>query len=275
MMHELLQQNEITETPSGNAVVKLAHLTEVAALMAGHHRLFIEQSDELPNQVVGDYYILSRNRFNRWMKDLQDLQSGVEVRDPQKLMELASSRSAARSLAEQIMVNEMLARIWTMMLVARDRLHGLDRVRPLAHNVFLGHLSIRHKSLHVCLTDESMTAADTNAIDKLRSSTERWTDLLCCQLMDDFDLWQYAFDKDRALEFLRDREEQRSLSHSSQAWVLILAGMRHSFPDTDGLAAPIHHDDRALARLMISSFPKQAPEMAFWMGNKMQQVRTW
>ena len=253
--------------------MKLAYLTEVAAIMAAHHRLFIDQPQEVSVAAIGDYYILSRNRFNRWMRDLTDLENGLAIREPLHLIGLTSSLPAARSLAEQIMINEMVARIWTILLVARDSKNGTDRTHAVAHNVFLGHLSVRHKALSVCLTDKKMSPKDIIAVDKLRAATERWTDMLCCHLMDEFDLWGYAFDKDRAKEFLCDRANQRSLNHQSQAWVLILAGMRHCFPDTEGLAAPIHEDDRSLARLMLTSFPENSPEMSFWLSSKLRQAR--
>ena len=254
--------------------MKLAYLTEVAALMAAHHQLFIEQSEEIPNQTIGDYYIRSRNRFNRWMRDLGDLENGLEVRDPLHLIGMVSPRPATRSLAEQILVNEMVARIWTILLIARDLEHGVDRVRPVAHNVFLGHLSIRHKAISACLNDHRMSSQDVITVDRIRTSTERWTDMLCCQIMSRFDLWQYAFDGDRARQFFLDRTDQQSVTHHSQAWVLILAGMRHSFPDTEGLGAAIHEDDRAITRLILSSFPEHSPEMAFWMSSKLRKART-
>ncbi|MBL8818407.1 MAG: hypothetical protein JNL58_20435 [Planctomyces sp.] len=253
--------------------MKLAYLTEVAALMAAHSELFLDQSQELPNQTIGDYYILSRNRFNRWMRDLTDLENGLSIRDPLHLVGLMPHRSATRCLTEQILINEMVARIWTTLVVARDKAHNSDRTVPVAHNIFLGHLSVRHKALSSCLADDRMSPQDLISIDKLRASTERWSDLLCCHLMDRFGLWHYAFDEERAKEYLRDRADQRSLSQNSQSWVLILAGMRHSFPDNDGLAATIHEDDRAITRLMLSSFPEDTPEMAFWMGNRMRQAR--
>lgn len=253
--------------------MKLAYLTEIAALMSAHGRLFIEQSDELSTETIGDYYILSRNRFNRWMKDLSDLEKGLSIRDPLHLIGLMPSRPATRTVTEQILINEMVARVWTILMMARDKYQGVDRIRPLAHNVFLGHLSVRHKALSVVLTDDRLQQGDLTAIDKLRRSTERWTDMLCCPLMHEFDLWQYAFHEDVARELLNDRADQQSLDHRSRAWVLILAGMRHSFQDKDGLAAPIHDDDRRLIRLMLNSFPEDSPEMTFWMRSRVREAR--
>lgn len=253
--------------------MKLTHLTEIAALMAAHSRLFIEQCDELSTETIGDYYILSRNRFNRWMKDLSDLENGLNIRDPLHLIGMMPSRPAARTITEQILINEMVARIWTILMLARDKYHGTDRIRPLAHNVFLGHLSVRHKALSVVLKDDRMQSDDMTSIDKLRRSTERWTDMLCCPLMNEFELWQYAFHEEVARELLNDRMDQQSLDHRSRAWVLILAGMRHSFPDQEGLSAPIHDDDRRLVRLMLNSFPENSPEMTFWMRSRVREAR--
>ena len=62
--------------------MKLAYLVEVTALISAHSRLLIERPDELSNTLLGDYYVHSRNRFNRWMRDLNDLENGVTIRDP-------------------------------------------------------------------------------------------------------------------------------------------------------------------------------------------------
>jgi len=254
--------------------VKLAYLTEVAALMAAHGQLFIEQSGEVSTETVGDYYILSRNRFNRWMRDLTDLEHGVSASDPLHMVGLATNRPGTRAIAEQILINEMVARIWTVLLLARDANNNIDRIRPVARNVYLGHLAVRHKALGVVLADGRMQPNDLLAIDHLRKSTERWTDLLCCPFMGQFNLWDFAFDKARAQEFLRDRVDQSGLSHRSRTWVLVLAGLRHSFPDSQALGVPIHADDRRLVRLMLNSFPDDAPEMVFWMSSKVREAKS-
>lgn len=253
--------------------MKLSYLTEIAALLAAHASLFIEQEGEVPAEVIGDYYILSRNRFNRWMKDLTDLERGLEVQDPLQLLGLMPAQPAVRSVAEQVLINEMVARVWTILLMARDRYNGVDRIHPVAHNVFLGHLSVRHKALSVVLGDSRLEPQDVTCIDKLRRATERWTDLLCCSVMNQYDLWQYAFHEDVAREFLRDRQEQDSLHYRSRTWVLILAGMRHAFADRSAVSSPAHDDDRKLVRVMLNSFPEKAPEMTFWMSSRVRAAK--
>lgn len=246
--------------------MKLAYLTEVAALISAHCHLLIEQPEPLPNSVLGDFYIQSRNRFNRWLRDLNDLEHGVTIRDPLHLIGLNPVRPPVQSITEQILINDMLNRAWTVVVVGADRYREEDRVETLVKNVHRGHLTIRHKALNLCLNDESLTPAQVIHVNHLRSSAERWSDMLCSMLMGRFDLWEYAYDQTRAREFYEDRFNQETLKPQSQVWTLILAGLRNSFPEDGSLGAPLHEDDRRIARAMLDSFPTSAGNMAIWTG---------
>ncbi|MCA9051858.1 MAG: hypothetical protein KDA89_24135, partial [Planctomycetaceae bacterium] len=137
--------------------MKLAYLTEVTALVAAHARMLIEQPAEISTIQLGDYYVYSRNRFNRWMRDLNDMERGVEIRDPLHLFGLSPRNPPVQSLTEQILVNDLLNRVWTVILVASDRHRRDERIEPLAVNVYRSHVSVRRKTLQVCMTDISMT----------------------------------------------------------------------------------------------------------------------
>ena len=176
--------------------MKLAYLVEVTALLSAHSRMLIEQPRPISNQLLGDYYIQSRNRFNRWMRDLNDIENDVEIRDPLHRIGLSPVRPAAQSITEQILINDLVNRVWTVMLAAYDRHHHNRNIEQLVHNVYRGHLAVRHKALWVvCLNSKSLLPTHVIHIDKLRSSTERWSDLLSCTLMAEYDLWHYAFDE--------------------------------------------------------------------------------
>lgn len=252
-------------TPPDQTPVKLAYLVEVTALVSAHSRLLIEQSDELSNALLGDYYIHSRNRFNRWMRDLNDIENGVSIRDPLHLFGLIPKFPPSMSITEQVLVNDLLNRVWTVILVACDRHRQDVRIEPLAHNVFRSHMTVRHKALSVCMNDPKLKPEQVLHINKLRTSSERWADLLNCCLMAEYDLWDYAFDETRAREFHQDRFQNEKLgAQDSRAWSLILAGLRHSFPDADGLSAPVHDDDRMIVRSTIDCFPGDTNSMAVW-----------
>jgi len=244
--------------------VKLAYITEVAALISAHSHLLIEQPDPLPATLLGDFFIQSRNRFNRWLKDLNDLQNGVEIRDPLHLIGLNPVRPAVQSITEQILVNDLLNRVWTVAAISTDHYRGEDRVQNLIHNVFRGHLTIRAKALSICMHHKSLAPAQMIYINQLRVSAERWSDLLCSMLMGKFELWDYSYDKARAQEFYQDRFSPEPMKPPKQVWTMILAGLRHSFPDEDGMGAPLHDDDRQITRTMFNSFPVGDGNMAIW-----------
>jgi len=224
--------------------------------------------------MLSDFYIHSRNRFNRWIRDLNDLEKRVPIRDPLHLVGLSPSRSPVLSIAEQILINDLLNRVWTVTIVAADRFRGESRCQALVDNVFQGHLSVRHKALGVCLKDDTLDSAAMRSVDQMRSATERWTDLLCCDLMGQFELWEYGFDPERSKEFFRDRHENRSPESRAPMWTLFLAGLRHSFPDDGSLGAPLHDDDRLIVRLMLDAFPQPEGTMAIWSGPTVQRSRS-
>ena len=245
--------------------VKLAYLVEVTALISAHSRMLIEQPEQISNALLGDYYIQSRNRFNRWMRDLNDLENGVTIRDPLHMFGLSPRFPPIQSITEQILINDLLNRVWTVILVACDVHRRENRIQPLAHNVYQSQMTVRHKALSVCMGNSSMKPEQLVHIEKLRAASERWADLLNCSLMATYDLWDYAFDSTRAREFFNDRFRNERLSaDNSQVWSLILAGLRHSFPDNDGLAAPLHDDDRMITRSVIDCVPGDTQSMAVW-----------
>ncbi len=244
--------------------MKLAYLTEVAALIAAHSQVLIEQPEPLSNATLGDVYIQSRNRFNRWLRDLNDLEEGGEIIEPMHLMGLNPVRPAIQSITEQILINDILNRVWTVATISTDRHRGEDRSESMAGNLFRGHLTIRDKALSLCLTDKSLSPVQVTNVTKLRRSTERWSDLLCCIPMGTFGLWDYAYDRERAKEYYHDRFDQDTIKPRSHAWSLILAGLRHSFPDEAGLAAPLHDEDRQIAHAMLNAFPSGTRNITIW-----------
>lgn len=245
--------------------VKLAYLVEVTALVSAHSKLLIEQPEQISNVLLGDYYVQCRNRFNRWMRDLNDLDNGVSISDPLHLFGLTPRVPPSLSIAEQVLINDLLNRVWTVILVACDVHREENRIQPLAHNVYRSHMAVRHKALGICMEDKSLSPEQLLHVDKLRAASERWADLLNCSLMAQYDLWDYAFDRTRAQEFFQDRfRNERLSSENSQVWSLILAGLRHSFPDQEGLASPLHDDDRMITRSIVECFPSDTRSMAVW-----------
>jgi len=244
--------------------LKLSALPEIAALLAAHGQSFAEQASGVSVQAIGDYYVYSRNRFNRWMRLLDQLESdccGADVADGSTEPSLSSGIPLLRELGEQILVNEMLARVWTILLIAQDRQRGSSECEALATNVLLGHQTLRRRLLQLCRSDELAAAEFSLRIEHLRRETEVWTDILCCPLMKRYDLWSLACDEEDARDYFRQRQERCALDSASAVWVAMLSGLRDSFSDTDEPAVLVAQDDIRIVRLMASCFPTSCTEI--------------
>lgn len=253
--------------------MKLAYLVEATALIAAHSDLLIEGSDPLPTVRMGDYYIHSRNRFNRWMRDLNDVTAGVAIRDPLHQFGLNPSIPVAMSITEQVLVNGLLNRVWTITLAAIDKHRNENAVTSLALNVSRSFDTVRQKALTLVRHHASVSPAQVLHLNRLQSSADRWADLMTCSLMAEYDLWDLAVDSDRCREFHRDRFSGAPLqAEDGRSWSLILAGLKHSFPDQGGLAFPIHDDDRHILKTMIDCFPCEPGNLKVWSAPEIDQV---
>lgn len=245
--------------------MKLAYLVEATALIAAHSKLVVESHRPVPTVRMGDYYIHSRNRFNRWMRDLNDIEADVAIRDPLHQFGLHPRFPIAMSITEQILVNGLLNRIWTLTLLAIDKRRGENAVTSLALNVSRSFDTIRQKALTLVRHHDSVSPAQVLHLNRMQCSSDRWADLMTCSLMAEYDLWEHAVDSDRCREFHRDRFQSQQLnSDDGRAWSLILAGLKHSFPDQDGLSYPIHDDDRLILRALVDCFPAEPGSLKAW-----------
>lgn len=238
--------------------MKLSALPEIAALLAAHGQSFAEQADAISVQTIGDYYVYSRNRFNRWMRLLDQLETdccNADAVDSSTELSVNSGIPLMRELAEQILVNEMLARVWTILLLAHDRHRGSSQCEALATNVLLGHHTLRRRMLQLCRSDEFAEAEFSLRIEHLRRETEVWTDIICCPLMKRYDLWSLACDEEDARDYFRQRQERCALDSASAAWVAMLSGLRESFSDSEEPAVLVAQDDIRIIQLMASCFP--------------------
>jgi hypothetical protein len=244
--------------------LKLSARPEIAALLAAHGQSFAEQANAVSVQAMGDYYVYSRNRFNRWMRLLDRLEAGSETSasaDGFRGVRVESRIPLIREVSEQILINEMLARVWTILLIAQDRHRSSSDSEALATNVLLGHQALRRRLLRLCRSEEYGDCDFSLRIEHLRRETEVWTDILCCPFMKRYDLWSFACDEEDARDYFRQRQERCALDSDSAAWIAMLGGLRESFSEVDETAVLVAQDDVRILRLMASCFPSNCTEI--------------
>lgn len=248
--------------------MKLSCLPEIAAMMAAYGQNFVEQWAPMPVQVVGDFYVLSRNRFNRWMRMLDDLDRRAVLTQADLPFSSIGNLPGVRIVTEQILITEMVTRVWSILLIAHDRFRGENDTEALAANVFLGHQAVRRRALDVFRNDDLLGLEHVLRIEHIRRETEVWSDILCAPLMKKYNLWNYAHSEEQAREYYRQRVEQKALSGSSDAWIPMLSAMRETFAEGHSLGTLIHEEDRKLVRLMLESFVFEEQRTDFIAGSQ-------
>jgi hypothetical protein len=241
--------------------VKLLNLPEIAALMSAHSRCFIERRDSIPVQIIGDYYVHSRNRFNRWMRLLADHSAGLLCNPPASHARHGDASLCLHPLAElaqHIFINEMAARVWMLLLIAGDRFSRRQETEALARNLLSGYQTIRRRTAELVIHNEALPAPQRFIIQDLRKTTETWTDLLCCSPMARFDLWSLAFNPEDAQRNAQLRLSGNLPAPSAVAWQFLLEELREAFSIDSLHHLYAHPDDRQILQLMLSSFPLTA-----------------
>lgn len=157
-------------------------------------------------------------------------------------------------LAERVLVGEILNRVWVTTLVSWDRRYKMKCAEPIARNILLGHMLTRHQVLSVVQRSGWVTEEQRHYIEQLGGRVQRWSDLLTSHLLHRYDLWDLAYDEDRAREFAESHLRQNICDPGSRVWNLILVGLRLAFPERQDTVMTTALD-REILRSVIATFP--------------------
>ncbi|MFM7057557.1 MAG: hypothetical protein ACKO2P_11620 [Planctomycetota bacterium] len=241
--------------------MKLSNLPEIAALMSAHSRSFIERRESIPVQTIGDYYVHSRNRFNRWMRLLADHSANLLCTPPPSRRHTLCNASAPHpltDLAQQIFLNEFAARVWLLLLIAADRFNRRHETEALARNLLGGYQTLRRRTAELVIHNESLAAPQRFMVQDLRKHTESWADLLCCDVIARHDLWSLAYNPDEAQRNAQQRLAGHLPAPDAVAWQFLLEEIRSTFSPHAFPGLHVGSDDRQILRLMLSTFPRIA-----------------
>ncbi len=183
--------------------MNLLQTTQVATKVSASADAVIADSRPLPIPALHAYWKISRTRLKCWLIGFES----EEARDGRP-----RHRPDTLSLSRQILIAEMLTRVWTAILVARDEHQHVRDCSGLAHRVFLGQLEARQRVLDWLMRTPDPSQRHVVALDRLRKRVEHNTDLLLTPLLDRCDLREYAFceHRVRAHAQLHHPRDQRS-----------------------------------------------------------------
>ncbi len=215
-------------------------LAESAAIMARHADLIIDRDYALDSSVVEEYWVACRRRWKSWSE------RGLA----------GKTFSELSQLAEEIMVAEMPARVWTAAFYVHCRHHanpeGLRLVRQALH----WHVESRQTTLQHLIDDYHRTEiSGLLRLDRVRRRVERWTDFLIGTITRHGVALHLAFDPDRC----RNNAESMQDHPTAEAiWPLTIAGLTRSFSTTPSFSEESACTHQAILKAQLAAFPAGA-----------------
>jgi len=200
-------------------------LAQLAGLVAFHGPAFLRDSERLTAVRLESYWSASRCRLERWLQQLRLSQTEAPP-------EWARGGShSLRSVLEEILLSELLTRVWTCLVVEHDRRHNCDDAGNVARSIHLGHQEARNRTLQLMLRGPGVATEEAVGLNRLRRRVERWTDMLLGFLLLSGVKNEWAFDPQRALDFSIDMKEDYSLRREGQTWPLLFASLQSAFSE--------------------------------------------
>src|SRR5262245_46816599 len=196
-------------------------LAELAALVAVHAPTLVQSAGRVPPGINEQYWAASKCRLDRWGRTLRQLTAAaVEPQLPPTL-----SWQRVRPHLEEILVTELLARLWAAAATAYDAAHSEQDLSPVARNVLNGHLEARQRLLSLLADGRVIALPEASKLDQLRRRIERWTDMLLAHLADSIDIAEFAFEPGRAADFAEDLDHESAHSDPRFTCQLVLVSL--------------------------------------------------
>ena len=193
-------------------------LAEVALLVSRVGRCVIDDGREPSPNSLREFWQQTRSLQQQWTLRL----GAWSAEDDPKLSQLAE-------LCTQLFISEMLTRVWSTVLRGVDLHTGRDDLSRVARNAVSGLLQVRHGVMSRLLQQPDSSAAEVAEIERVRRRSDRWTDLLIGNLAGSRELFEFAFDVERAKDFATESIEYDPATGPHPVEHLVAAGLRMAF----------------------------------------------
>jgi hypothetical protein len=225
-------------------------LAELAALLALHSPSIVHGAGRIPHASHEQYWSASKCRLDRWGRLLRQLTQAAG--QPQLPATLSWPR--IRPVLEEILVAELLTRLWAAVATAHDQQRGDDDLEPVARNVFTSHLDARRRLLALLGDGHTIALPEATKLNHLRRRVERWTDMLLAHLAGAIDIDEFAFDPQRARDFAEDLDHQPPQAERDFSGQLMLLSLRASFANDLADRSPNSDLNRRIASALLGAF---------------------
>lgn len=203
------------------------HVQLAAYLALNAPNYFRDQGVILSNGLE-PYWVASKCRLDRWGIRLK---THAQLVSTGKRDDMPRYWNAVRPVFEEILVGDVLTRVWMSLSSAHDRITRRNVAEPIARSVFLGHMEARNRALTLLLSGKGLDASLMVPLNRLRRRCERWTDMLLGHIAADTDVNNFGYDQDRVREFGSDIRGQRRKLDRHAKWILLLESALDAFAD--------------------------------------------
>jgi hypothetical protein len=228
-------------------------LAELAALIAVHSGVIVQGSGQVPHASGEQYWSASKCRLDRWGRILRQLAAAAG--EPQLPATLAWPR--VRPILEEILVSELLTRIWAATAAAYDAERGEQELEPVARNIFAGHLEARRRVLSLIADGRVIELRESVRLNQLRRRVERWTDMLLAHLSESIEIDEFAFEPQRAGEFAADLDQDAVAAQRRFTCQLMLASLQASFAGGLDERSPNQDLNRRIGAAVLAAFREE------------------
>ena len=219
------------DTPEPSRAMYTRDFLDQAVLLTAHFEVVVTASQRPPERALQHFWVASRSRFDCW---------GLELRqctDQLDRTNYAVDQLWLRwtPLMEEILISEIVTRVWSYLLEALDERLGIHEYSPIGQSAFRGHIDARRRVLNLILRGRQRGLPAVWRLNRQRMNAERWTDLLLGQVHQRDWVSNYAFDLERVRGF-GGMEGQRGRKAS-----ILTAASRVAF--ADAAEVPLDHID--------------------------------
>jgi hypothetical protein len=177
---------------------------------------------------VKKYWAASQCRLESWRRAFKLLAGDAQNPHP-----CHNAWPATQAVVEEVLVSEVLTRLWSAVLAAHDKARAATEFTGIANSVFVSHLDASNQALRLLVEQPAGVETNVDALNRFRHRLERWTDLLLASISDTRMAARFCFDRHRLLDFATDRLEQ-SIESRRYANHLLLASLSADLAENTG-----------------------------------------
>lgn len=236
-----------------------SQLAELGSWIAVNSDNLVYGEQAQPSRVATTYWTASKLRLQRWVTALkmfeQDFNRLLEDGTEPESMEAGHNPwPALQIVVQEILMSEMLTRIWSAAVLTHDWNHQSDEMHGLAHSIHVAHIEARNRAVRIMLRGQVFDETAFDQMNSLRRRIERWTDLFLGQLPQHAQTSAFGFDRNRVQDF--NAEQRGSVGPEYQTRQRILAASFSADLLRNRLPYAANPDlNRDIAAGILSCFP--------------------